>query len=89
MTSIEHDNDAGRAGASAGCGRTGTGDLDERVTVTCAVIGLTNFGERPMPSTRLAEVLGRPVSEAAARRLKDGSTPTQAAGSSPSGRRGT
>jgi alkylmercury lyase len=31
------------------------------------VIGLTNFGERPVPSARLAEVLGRPVSEAEAR----------------------
>jgi alkylmercury lyase len=30
------------------------------------VIGLTNFGERPVPSTRLAEVLGRPVNEAEA-----------------------
>jgi hypothetical protein len=28
------------------------------------VIGLTNFGEHPVPSTRLAEVLGRPVAEA-------------------------
>ncbi len=66
MTSIEHDNDAGLAGVSAGCGRIGAGDPDERVTVTCAVIGLTNFGERPVPSTRLAEVLGRPVREAEA-----------------------
>jgi alkylmercury lyase len=30
------------------------------------VIGLTNFGERPIPSTRLAEILGRPVGEAEA-----------------------
>jgi hypothetical protein len=29
-----------------------------------AVIGLTNYGESPVPSTRLAEVLGRSVSEA-------------------------
>ena len=29
-----------------------------------AVIGLTNYGERPVPSARLAEVLGVPVSEA-------------------------
>jgi hypothetical protein len=34
--------------------------------VTYAVVGLTNFGEHPVPSTRLAEVLGRPVSEAEA-----------------------
>lgn len=32
--------------------------------VTYAVIGLTNFGERPVPSTLLAEVLGRSVSQA-------------------------
>ena len=66
MTSIEHDSDAGLAGVSAGCGRIDAGDPDERVTVTCAVIGLTNFGERPVPSTRLAEELGRSVSEAEA-----------------------
>ncbi|MGH3302392.1 MAG: organomercurial lyase [Streptosporangiaceae bacterium] len=30
------------------------------------VIGLTNFGEHPVPSTRLAQVLGRPVDEAEA-----------------------
>ena len=47
MTSIEHDTDAGIADVSAGCGRIDIGDPDERVTVTCAVIGLTNFGERP------------------------------------------
>jgi hypothetical protein len=32
-----------------------------------AVLVLTNFGERPVPSVRLAEVLGRPVSEAETR----------------------
>jgi hypothetical protein len=63
MTSIEHDNDASLADFTAECGRSIT---DERVTVGLAVIGLTNFGERPVPSTRLAEVLGRPVSEAEA-----------------------
>jgi len=31
-----------------------------------AVMGLTNFGERPLPTVRLAEVLGRSVSEAEA-----------------------
>ena len=30
-------------------------------------MGLTNFGERPVPSTRLAEVLDLPASEAEAR----------------------
>jgi hypothetical protein len=34
------------------------------ITVTYAVIGLTNFGGRPVPSARLAEVLDRPVTEA-------------------------
>lgn len=37
---------------------------NEWVTVTYAVIGLTNFGEKPVQSTRLAEVLGRSTSEA-------------------------
>ena len=54
MTSIRHDTDTGPAGFS------------EKITVTYAVIGLTNFGEKPVPSTRLAEVLGRPVAEAEA-----------------------
>jgi hypothetical protein len=57
MTEIEHGNDAGLAGFTAECGRSVT---DARVTVGLAVTGLTNFGERPVPSTRLAEVLGRP-----------------------------
>jgi alkylmercury lyase len=66
MTNIEHDNDAGLAGFLAGY-RPGVGDADPvPVTVAYAVIGLTNFGERPAPSTRLAGVLGRPVSEAEA-----------------------
>lgn len=34
--------------------------------MTYAVVGLTNFGERPVPSTRLAEVLGPPAGEAEA-----------------------
>jgi hypothetical protein len=41
-------------------------DDNEWITVTYAVIGLTNFGERPARSTRLAEVLGRSVAEAEA-----------------------
>ena len=32
--------------------------------VACAVIGLTNFGEHPVQSTRLAQILGRDVREA-------------------------
>jgi hypothetical protein len=38
----------------------------EWITVTYAVIGLTNFGEKAVPSTRLAEVLGRSVNDAEA-----------------------
>src|SRR5260370_41247148 len=34
------------------------------VTVGFAVIGLTNFGERPTPTARLAQVLGLSVSQA-------------------------
>ena len=60
MTSTGHGNDAGLAGFTAGA------NTPEWVTVTYAVIGLTNFGEHPVPSTRLAEVLGRPVGEAEA-----------------------
>jgi hypothetical protein len=63
MTSIEHGNDAGLTGFTAKCGGSIAG---ERVTIGLAVIGLTNFGERPVPATRLAEVLGRPVGEAEA-----------------------
>lgn len=67
MTSIEHDNDAGLADFIAGWRRISEVDNDNNwATVTYAVIGLTNFGERPVPSARLAEVLGRPVSEAEA-----------------------
>jgi alkylmercury lyase len=66
MSNIEHDNGASLAGFLDGY-RPGAGDADPvPVTVTYAVIGLTNFGERPVPSARLAEVLGRPVSEAEA-----------------------
>jgi hypothetical protein len=63
MSNIEHDNDASLADFMAGSDLLNT---SERIITTYAVIGLTNFGERPVPSTRLAEVLGRPVSEAEA-----------------------
>ena len=67
MSNIEHDNDAGLADFLAAYGRIYTGDLAERLTAGCGLlIALTNFGERPIASTRLAEVLGRPVSEAEA-----------------------
>jgi hypothetical protein len=60
MASIEHDNDAALADFRAGA------NTPEWITVTYAVIGLTNFGEHAVPGTRLAEVLGRPVGEAEA-----------------------
>jgi hypothetical protein len=66
MTNTGHDNDASPADLTAGCCGIDPSDPDERVTVTCAVVGLTNFGERPVPSTRMAKVLGRPVAEAEA-----------------------
>ena len=44
MTSIKHGDDAGLADVLA----SGGSDL-ELVTVTYAVVGLTNFGERPVP----------------------------------------
>lgn len=59
-----HGNDAGLADFMAGWDWVNT---SERVTATSAVIGLTNFGERPVESTRLAEVLDVPVDEAEAR----------------------
>ncbi|HEX9526886.1 MAG TPA: organomercurial lyase [Streptosporangiaceae bacterium] len=50
----------------------------EPLTFGYAVIGLTNFGERPVRSVRLAEVLGRPVSEAEARAQGHCTTATRA-----------
>ena len=61
---VEHNNDTDIAGFEARW-RTALEDNDW-ITVTYAVVGLTNFGERPIQSVRLAEVLGRPVSEAEA-----------------------
>ena len=63
MSTLEHDNDASLADFTAGWRNVAE---SEQVTVTGAVIGLTNFGERPVQSARLAEVLGRSVSEAEA-----------------------
>lgn len=60
MTSIEHGNDASLAGFLA---KLDWANTTGPLTVGYAVIGLTNFGERPVPSTRLAEVVGWPVSE--------------------------
>ena len=64
MSNIEHD-DANLVGFLAGY-RAGAVDADPVPLMVTYAIGLTNFGERPVPSTRLAEVLGRPVSEAEA-----------------------
>ena len=61
---MEHDNDAGLAAFEAAW-RTWL-EHSEWITVTYGVIGLTNFGERPVQSLRLAEVLGRSVTEAEA-----------------------
>jgi alkylmercury lyase len=63
MRDIETDSGASLAGFLAGWDR----QLHELVpTVGFAVMGLTNFGEHPVSSTRLAEVLGITVSKAEA-----------------------
>jgi alkylmercury lyase len=64
MTSAEHDNDASLADFHRGWARR----LQESAVLAAgfAVMGLTNFGELPVPSARLAEILGRSVSEAEA-----------------------
>jgi len=61
MSNIKHGNDLDLAGFMTGWDKR----LGENVQlpVGFAVIALTNFGERPVPSELLAEVLGRPVSE--------------------------
>lgn len=64
MSNVDHDNDTGLAEFLAAW-RTALED-NEWITVTYAVIGLTNFGEKPVQSRRLAEVLRRSVSEAEA-----------------------
>ena len=72
MTEVHIENVADRAedryhvGCQGGCSPGLEAAEPLWITVTYAVIGLTNFGERPVPSARLAEVLGRPVSEAEA-----------------------
>jgi alkylmercury lyase len=62
MNHIEQNNPADLADFLAGW-RTRI-EESRHVYVTLAVIGLTNFGEHPVQSTRLAEILGRPVGEA-------------------------
>jgi alkylmercury lyase len=61
MSTIEHGNDAGLADFLA---KLDWATTSEPFTFGWAVIGLTNFGERPLEITRLAEVLDMPVSEA-------------------------
>jgi hypothetical protein len=61
MTSIEHDTDASLAGWKERYREA------EQMPVGFAVwVALTNFGEHPVPSARLAEVSGRPAGEAEA-----------------------
>lgn len=64
MSTIEHDNDVSLVDFTAAW-RAALEEA-EWVTVSYAVIGLTNFGEYPVPSTRLAKVLRHSVSEAEA-----------------------
>src|SRR5262245_26895015 len=60
-SNVDHDNDASLADFLAGWSKL----LQEDVLPEgFAVLGLTNYGERSVPSTRLGEVLGRSVSEA-------------------------
>lgn len=65
MNKVGHDNDASLAFFLEGHGRINTGEI-EYMTSSFALIGLTNFGERPVPLIHLAEVLRQPVSEAKA-----------------------
>ncbi len=65
MSNVGHDNDASLADFMAGWGKRLL--ENEQLPVWMAVLVLTNFGERPVSSVRLAEVLGRSVSEAEAR----------------------
>lgn len=65
MTTIEHGNHASLVGFLAGWDKRL--QENEQLPVGVAMLVLTNFGERPVPSTRLAEVLGLSVSEAEAR----------------------
>ena len=61
MSTIEHCNGTGLADFLA---KLSWANTTEPLTFGYAVIGLTNFGERPVGITRLAEVLGMPVNEA-------------------------
>lgn len=60
MSTIAHDTDASLADFMARWSRI---LRDYVMPEGFALIALTNYGERPVPSPRLAEVVGRPVSE--------------------------
>jgi hypothetical protein len=64
MTSTGHDNDAGLVGFMAAWEAETERQL--RAPHGWVVLGLTNFGERPVTTTRLAGALGIPVSDAEA-----------------------
>ena len=61
MSTIEHGDDAGLEEFLA---KLDWATTTEPFTFGWAVIGLTNFGERPLEITRLAEVLDMPVNQA-------------------------
>lgn len=61
MSNIKYENDLSLADFMAGWQRLHENAL---MPEAFAVIGLTNYGERPVPSARLAELMGRSVSEA-------------------------
>lgn len=61
MSTIEQGNDPGLAEFLA---KLDWANTTEPVTFGWAVIGLTNFGERPVEISRLAEVVDMPVKEA-------------------------
>lgn len=65
MSKFEHDGHAELTDFLAGYGMINTGEV-EYLMQSFAVIGLTNFGERPVSLTRWEEVMGRPLSEAQA-----------------------
>lgn len=68
MSHIAHDTDtdASLTDFLASWRKITSDDTAGQYTAAFVLIGLTNFGERPVPSTRLAEALGWPVSEAEA-----------------------
>jgi hypothetical protein len=67
MSDVERNDDTGLADFTAGWRTAWFEDNKfEWIRVTYAVIGLTNFGEKPVQSIRLADVLGRSVREAEA-----------------------